>query len=257
VVTLSLFAGAGGASAATPISKILPDQQFVGLVNGYTQNATIKMACFGPVRPDQQGHPFAGQWAEVLKAEVIRNFGYTGSLGTSIVADFPGTGVTPQRLTFSSYGVTETIPTTWFFPCSGPGTVVFSPQPTSPTAKSFTVTVNFVGQPAAAQAASAACTVITRADSGKTFLMSKQSCDLLELTDTGGIHWDTPTVSGDSIHLEPLPIASPVAGQFWRIVPDDLGDSTITALGHPICPTPACPQYVVLFQVKIRVLPSP
>jgi hypothetical protein len=109
------------------------------------------------------------------------------------------------------------------------------------------------------RAASAApiCTVITQADSGKTFLMSKQSCDLLELTDTGGIHWDTPTVSGDSIHLEPLPIASPVAGQFWRIVPDDLGDSTITALGHPICPTPACPQYGVLFQVKIRVLPSP
>ncbi|MEA2591787.1 MAG: hypothetical protein QOD62_1618 [Actinomycetota bacterium] len=78
VVTLSLFAGAGGASAATPISKILPDQQFVGLVNGYTQNAPIRMACLGPVRPGQQGHPFAGQWAEVLKAEVIRNFGYVG-----------------------------------------------------------------------------------------------------------------------------------------------------------------------------------
>jgi hypothetical protein len=118
VVTLSLFAGAGGARAAiTPISKILPDQQFVGLVNGYTQNATIRMACFGPVRPGQQGHPFAGQWA------------------------------TPQRLTFSYYGVTETIPDSWYFPCYGPGTVVFSPQPTSPTAKSFTVTVNFVGQP--------------------------------------------------------------------------------------------------------------
>ena len=148
VVTLSLFAGAGGAGAAiTPISKILPDQQFVGLVNGKTQDATINMACFGPVHPGEMGHPFAGQWAEVLKAEVIARFGYTGSLGTSIVADFPGTGVTPQRLTFSYYGVTETIPTTWFFPCSGPGTVVFSPQPTSPIAKSFTVTVNFVGQP--------------------------------------------------------------------------------------------------------------
>jgi hypothetical protein len=148
VVTLSLFAGAGGARAAiTPISKILPDQQFVGLVNGYTQNATIRMACFGPVRPRQQGHPFAGQWAEVLKAEVIARFGYTGSLGTTIVADFGGTSATPQRLTFSYYGVTETIPDSWYFPCYGPGTVVFSPQPTSPTAKSFTVTVNFVGQP--------------------------------------------------------------------------------------------------------------
>ena len=147
VVTSSLFAGADGASASTPISKILPNQQFVGLVNGSTQNATIRMACFGPVHPGQTGHPFGGQSAEVLKAEVIARFGYTGSLGTTIVANFPGTGVAPQRLTFSYYGVTETIPNTWFFPCFGSGTVVFSPQPTSPTAKSFTVTVNFVGQP--------------------------------------------------------------------------------------------------------------
>ena len=143
---------------------------------------------------------------------------------------------------------------------------MFHPEPTSPTAKSITVTVNFVRQPAApapapplVQAASVApaCTVITQADNGKTFLMTKQSCDLLVLADTRGIHWETPKVTGDSIHLEPLPIASPLAGQFWRIVPDDLGDSTITALGRPICPGPICPQYVVLFQVKIRVLPSP
>jgi hypothetical protein len=147
VVTLSLFAGAGGASAATPISKILPNQQFVGPVNGYTQNATIRMACFGPVRPGEMGHPFAGQWAEVLKAEVIARFGYTGSLGTTIVADFGGTSATPQRLTFSYYGVQEAIPTSFLLPCYGSGTVVFSPEPTSPTAKSFTVTVNFVGQP--------------------------------------------------------------------------------------------------------------
>jgi hypothetical protein len=120
VVALSLFAGAGGASAATPISKILPDQQ---------------------------GHPFAGQWAEVLKAEVIATFGFTGSLGTTIVADFPGTSAVPQRLTFSYYGVQDAIPTSFLLPCSGSAPVVFRPEPTSPTAKSFTVMVNFVGQP--------------------------------------------------------------------------------------------------------------
>jgi hypothetical protein len=148
VVTLSLFVGAGGAGAAiTPISKILPDQQFVGLVNGKTQDATINMACFGPVLPGEMGHPFAGQWAEVLKAEVIRNFGYTGSLGTTIVVDFGGTRATPQRLTFSYYGVQEAIPTSFLLPCYGSGAVVFHPEPTSPTAKSFTVTVNFAGQP--------------------------------------------------------------------------------------------------------------
>jgi len=110
---------------------------------------------------------------------------------------------------------------------------------------------------ATAASVAPACTVITQADNGKTFLMTKQSCDLLALTDTAGIHWETPAVTGDSVHLEPLPTASPVAGQFWRIVADDLGDSTITALGRPTCPGPICPQYDVLFQVKIRVLPSP
>jgi len=148
VVAASLFAGTGPAwSASPPVSKIRPGQQFVGLVNGSTQDATIKMACFGPVRPGQEGHPFAGQWAEVLKAEAIARFGYTGSLGTTIVADFGGSSATPRRLTFSYYGVQEAIPTSFLLPCYGSGAVVFSPEPTSPTAKSFTVTVNFVGQP--------------------------------------------------------------------------------------------------------------
>jgi hypothetical protein len=109
---------------------------------------------------------------------------------------------------------------------------------------------------AAAASMAPACTVITQADNGKTFSMTQQSCDLLMLTDTNGIHWETPTVTGDSIHLEALPIASPVAGQFWRIVADEAGESTINALGRPICSGPICPQYVVLFQVKIHVLPS-
>jgi hypothetical protein len=111
--------------------------------------------------------------------------------------------------------------------------------------------------PAPAASVTPVCTVITQADSGKTLSMGLQSCDLLELTDTNGIHGDTPTVQGDSIHLEPLPIASPAAGQFWKIVADRPGDSTITSLGYPICTTPPCPQYVVLFQVKIVVLPTP
>ena len=111
--------------------------------------------------------------------------------------------------------------------------------------------------PAPAHSVAPVCTVITQADSGKTFFMGLRSCELLELTDTNGIHWDTPAVEGDSIHLEALPLATPVAGQFWRIVADELGTSTITALGRPICTGPICPQYVVLFQVKIVVLPTP
>lgn len=148
VVSSSLFAGVGaGWSGPSPASEILPNQQFVGLVNGRTQNATINMACFGPVRSGQEGHPFSGQWAEVLQAEAIAQFGYTGSRGTSIVADFPGTSTTPQQITFTSYGVQAAIPNSFFLPCSGSAPVVFNPEPTSPTARSFTVNVNFVGQP--------------------------------------------------------------------------------------------------------------
>jgi len=148
VAVSGVFAGVGAAWSQTPpISKILPNQQFVGLVNGRTQGATINMACFGPITPGEQGHPFGGQWAEVLRAEAIATFGFTGSLGTSIVADFPGTSATPQRLTFSYYGVQDPIPTSFLLPCGGQAPVVFHPEPTSPTAKSFTVTVTFVGQP--------------------------------------------------------------------------------------------------------------
>jgi hypothetical protein len=148
IVAASLSAGTGPAwSQTSPVSKIQPNQQFVGLINGHTQGATINMACFGPIKPGQRGHPFGGQWAEVLGAEVIATYGFTGSLGTSIVADFPGTSATPQRLTFTYYGVQDPIPTSFLLPCGGQAPVVFHPEPTSPTAKSFTVTVTFVGQP--------------------------------------------------------------------------------------------------------------
>ncbi len=43
-VAATLFAGTGPAWSQTPpISKILPNQQFVGLVNGHTLGATIKV----------------------------------------------------------------------------------------------------------------------------------------------------------------------------------------------------------------------
>lgn len=145
-------------------------------------------------------------------------------------------------------------------PRPGPGRALLGAACAAATAVVLTATAApalAAPHPAPATSVAPVCTVITQADSGKTFSMGLQSCDLLELTDTNGIHWDTPTVQGDSIHLEPLPIASSVAGQFWRIVADKIGTSTITALGYPICTTPVCPQYVVLFQVKIVVLPTP
>ena len=137
VVVIVAFAG-----VATAGFPIMPHQQFGGLVNGNRANATVRMACFGPIRPGQTGHPMANQSLEVIQGPYG---GYTGSLGKSVVARFredPSVGVQ-----FTHYGVVQPIPTSLDLPCGGQGLVVFSPEPSSPTAKAATVTVNYVGQP--------------------------------------------------------------------------------------------------------------
>jgi hypothetical protein len=114
------------------------------------------MACFGPIKPGQMGHPFSGQTVEVFRPEVIvGRFGYTGSSATSIVAFFgppPPTPVTTppttSTVTFRYYGVTKQIPTSLLLPCAGTGNVYFVPLPMSPpTSKPAVVPVAYVGQP--------------------------------------------------------------------------------------------------------------
>jgi len=165
----------------------------------------------------------------------------------------------------SYYGVTENSGLV-YFPCYGPEPSCSLPS-RDPTAKSFTYgelrgaamsgpggseppsflgvlsmmsTVGSVSPPQPAWHR------VHRDHAGrqrKTFLMNKQSCDLLELTDTGGSIGHA-SVTGDSIHLEPLPIASPVAGQSGDCAgrPRRLHDHRTR---HPICPTRRVPQYVV------------
>ena len=139
VVVVLVAALTGVAAAGFPIR---PHQHFGGLVNGRSANVTVAMACFGPIRPGQTGHPMANQPLEVIQGPYG---GYTGSLGKSVVARFredPSVAVQ-----FTHYGVTQLIPTSLELPCGGQGLVVFSPEPSSPTAKAATVTVNYVGQP--------------------------------------------------------------------------------------------------------------
>ena len=87
-LTLSVPAGA----AVPPQGKIGPNQVFAGSVNGQTGFATpvvVRMACFGPIRPGQTGHPLAGQTLEVFRPEVIAaRTGFTGPNGTSISVFF-------------------------------------------------------------------------------------------------------------------------------------------------------------------------
>lgn len=145
-------AGATVAWAQGPATgPIRPHQPFVGLINGSDGiggSVGINMACFGPVRPGQRGHPMAGQSVGIGQPEAIAgSFGNTGSKGTAIVAFFgtPPT-TTTGSLTFHRY-VTVKMPTSLLLPCSGSGTVTFVAVPKSPTEQSFSVPVTFAGQP--------------------------------------------------------------------------------------------------------------
>ena len=155
--TALMTASAG--AVIPPQGAVGPHQVFGGLVNGqsgYSAPATIRMACFGPIKPGQTGHPFSGQTVEVFRPEVIvGHFGYTGSSATSIVAFFgppPPTPVTTppaaSTVTFGHYGVVKAIPTSLLLPCAGTGNVYFVPLPMSPpTSKPAVVPVTYVGQP--------------------------------------------------------------------------------------------------------------
>src|SRR3982750_2299771 len=74
-------AGAQSISPISAISPIGPKQLFTGVVNGSTNSAVIRMACFGPIRPYQMGHPMAGQSVAVtrgLPVASVRAVGFTG-----------------------------------------------------------------------------------------------------------------------------------------------------------------------------------
>jgi hypothetical protein len=139
------------AAVQSPV-PIGPNQAFSGLVDGAASNATIQMACFGPTRPGQVGHPFAGQPLEVQLASAGGS-GFTGQ-AHQIDADFASPSPSPSVMpptellaTFSDYYASQPIPTSATFPCWGSGTIEFTPVDGGPLARSATVNVDFVGQP--------------------------------------------------------------------------------------------------------------
>ncbi|RCG31573.1 hypothetical protein DQ384_08345 [Sphaerisporangium album] len=146
-----VLAGASAPAFADVVdpAPIGPNQYFSGLVNGQSTSAIIRMACFGPVRPGQTGHPMAGQTAGVRPApsSSTSGVGYTGSAATAIGVAFRNASSATPPIVLRYYGVAAEIPTTLTLPCYGSGVVEFLPTPSSPTAHPATVTVNFVGQP--------------------------------------------------------------------------------------------------------------
>ncbi|HTD51184.1 MAG TPA: hypothetical protein VK771_11320 [Acidimicrobiia bacterium] len=161
VAVAALGLVAGPASAATvvlpPQGKVGPHQVFGGLVNdqsGIGTPAPIHMACFGPVRPGEKGHPMAGQSVEVFRPEaIVGHFGYTGARGNHIVAFFgppppAPVAATASTVTFTKYLVKKPIPTSLELPCFGTGTVTFVPMPQGPLdTRDATVRVSYEGQP--------------------------------------------------------------------------------------------------------------
>ena len=149
-----LLVTASPASAAR--AKIGPHEVYTALINKRTGRfapVAIQMACFGPVRPGQTGHPLPGQTISVLPAATASgNIGRTGADANSVGAFFgapPPAGARPRADTsnviFRYFG-TRALPQSLLLPCGGSGTVIFVSIPLEPS-KSVQIPVAFEGQP--------------------------------------------------------------------------------------------------------------
>ena len=140
-----------GIFASTVIAQskpIRPHQGFSGLVNGSSDSAVIRMACFGPIRPGQTGHPFAGQTVAVTRSPTGR--GFTGEANSIRARLFWSSSTTTSSVPlalFHYYDRPAAISTNLSFPCSGTGRVVFRPVNGGSDARPAVVRVYFAGQP--------------------------------------------------------------------------------------------------------------
>jgi hypothetical protein len=134
------------ASAAThPPVVIGPNQYFKGIFNGHPPGpAMVFVTCSMGATT---GHPVAGQklWVEQIPTPVGTgpDIGYTGSKGKSVNAAFVPSAATGPAAHFTVYGVKKSIPTTLTLPCSGTGSISFTPAPTSKTARTAKLAVTF------------------------------------------------------------------------------------------------------------------
>jgi hypothetical protein len=149
-----LSAALGTATAVAAVQDpiaIGPNQVFAGQVNGDEGSAVIQTSCFGPIILGETGHPTAGQYVEaVLAPTSATSTGFTGSAADSLLValDAATPATTGLIGTLNGYYIQLPIPTTLTVPCSGTGVVAFVPAPTSPTAKTATVSVTFLSGPA-------------------------------------------------------------------------------------------------------------
>jgi hypothetical protein len=132
----------GGVAAAAG-GRVGPDQIFVGLVNGTSVGAVVKVVCPGP--SNVMGRALPGQTLAVSRAAAVAaTAGDTGANGRRIVATVEPAIGTAGAVVFGRYDVTKPFPTTVPVPCGGAGIVRFTPAPGGPGARPATVTVEYV-----------------------------------------------------------------------------------------------------------------
>ena len=145
VALVGLAPGTAAADTTPPTFPILPNQYFVGVVNGQTTGVVVvRTVCPGP--GGGNGHPARGQTLSVsrVSAPTDSTVGFTGSLANSVAAS-PTTSTTANTpVMFTEYFVAKALPTSWLVPCDGPGVIGFVPTPTSSSARTAVVTVRFV-----------------------------------------------------------------------------------------------------------------
>lgn len=161
VVGLVLAATAAVPLPAGAAGKVAPKQYFTGVINGTDGNTstpiTIQMACFGPLRPGETGHPMSGQTLAVHQlfppSSAGGSLGYTGKDSQiEVFFNAPPAAAARARaaaktVTFVRYDKTQPLSTSLTLPCAGTGTVWFSPVPVVPPSRSASVSVEFAGQP--------------------------------------------------------------------------------------------------------------
>jgi len=141
-VTLAATASAAVRPAQDPV-PIGPNQTFSGYINNSPPgNVVIKVVC---AIGASTGNPASHQPVEVkpVPAATTQDTGFTGSKGNKITATLSYGPAIVVLAGFTSYYVPKNIPTNITVPCSGSGTVVFTPSPHTKTAKAASLPVTF------------------------------------------------------------------------------------------------------------------
>lgn len=130
----------GTASAATPIG---PNQIFIGEVNGSSAPVNFDVLCAGAANI---GHAVDDTVGVVKLQDPIPGFGRTGnasSISAELIYSRGSVTVVEPVTAFTTYS-TVAVPSTITAPCSGAGTMVFTPVDGGSGSTPAAVSVTFV-----------------------------------------------------------------------------------------------------------------